>query len=218
MESFDFIKEGSVVFWNDPDNGNSSGIYVVTAAPEDIDSDSVILLESAHSEAEVTPIELQPLFEGTPVMGRDFVEKDVISCREVVIGDIITDLDGQDIWFVKEIKGGFLVCVPVHLTTNDFEVEEDGTYLFGICDVEWQRLAPLPYKIHVLFGSDACNAHISGTLPDYLKMDECYDYMVRNFESEAEANAYRLALQDHSDWCGSSVLVVDDEDDLEAIH
>lgn len=45
---------------NDPDNGKASGAYKVISAPEDIDEDSIILIASGHSEAEVFPTELSP--------------------------------------------------------------------------------------------------------------------------------------------------------------
>lgn len=60
MNIFDFIKPGKKVFWNDPDNGVSSGEYEVVSVPEVIEKDSVIMIASDYSEAEVYPSELQP--------------------------------------------------------------------------------------------------------------------------------------------------------------
>lgn len=61
MGRFDFIKNGNVLYWHDPDNGLSDGVYKVISAPEEIDDDSIILIASDHSEAEVFPAELSPI-------------------------------------------------------------------------------------------------------------------------------------------------------------
>ena len=34
MGKYDFIKEGNVLFWHDPDNGLSDGVYQVVSVPE----------------------------------------------------------------------------------------------------------------------------------------------------------------------------------------
>ena len=46
MSNYDFIKAGSKVFWHDP---------------EEIEEDSIILIASDYSEAEVFAAELSPL-------------------------------------------------------------------------------------------------------------------------------------------------------------
>lgn len=61
MSKYDFIKNGNTLYWNDPDNGKSSGAYKVVFAPEEIDDDSIILIASDYSEAEVFPSELSPI-------------------------------------------------------------------------------------------------------------------------------------------------------------
>lgn len=60
MNDYDFIKEGAMVFWHDPDCGLSDGVYEVISAPEEIEDDSIILIASDYSEAEVFPTELSP--------------------------------------------------------------------------------------------------------------------------------------------------------------
>lgn len=60
MSKYDFIKNGNILYWNDPDNGKASGAYKVISAPKEIDEDSIILIASDHSEAEVFPSELFP--------------------------------------------------------------------------------------------------------------------------------------------------------------
>lgn len=60
MSKYDFIKNGNTLYWNDPNNGESSGAYKVISVPEGIDEDSIILIASDHSEAEVFPSELSP--------------------------------------------------------------------------------------------------------------------------------------------------------------
>ena len=61
MSKYGFIKNGNTLYWNDPDNGKASGAYKVISAPEDIDEDSIILIASGHSEAEVFPPSYHPL-------------------------------------------------------------------------------------------------------------------------------------------------------------
>ena len=46
MSRFDFIKNGNLLYWNDPDNGKSNGGYRVNSAPEDLYEDSIILIAS----------------------------------------------------------------------------------------------------------------------------------------------------------------------------
>lgn len=61
MCNYDFIKAGSKVFWHDPDGGLSDGVYQVVDVPEVIEEDSIILIASDYSEAEVFLAELSPL-------------------------------------------------------------------------------------------------------------------------------------------------------------
>lgn len=58
MGKYDFIKRGATVYWHDPDGGLSDGEYEVISAPEEIEEDSIILIASGYSEAEVFPTEL----------------------------------------------------------------------------------------------------------------------------------------------------------------
>lgn len=61
MCNYDFIKAGSKVFWHDSDGGLSDGVYQVVDVPEVIEEDSIILIASDYSEAEVFAAELSPL-------------------------------------------------------------------------------------------------------------------------------------------------------------
>lgn len=61
MGKYDFIKKGNLLYWHDPDNGESDGAYRVITAPEEVDDDSIILIASSSSEAEVFPSELSPI-------------------------------------------------------------------------------------------------------------------------------------------------------------
>ena len=61
MSKYDFIKAGNLLYWNDPDNGISSGDYRVISVPEEVCGDSIILIASDHSEAEVPASELSPI-------------------------------------------------------------------------------------------------------------------------------------------------------------
>lgn len=60
MEKYNFIKVGNVVYWHDPEN-ITSGEYEVVSVPEEIEDDSIILIASDFSEAEVFPTELHPV-------------------------------------------------------------------------------------------------------------------------------------------------------------
>lgn len=61
MDLYNFIKVGAQVRWNDPENGLSSGVYEIICTPEVIEDDSIILIASDYSEAEVYPNELEPI-------------------------------------------------------------------------------------------------------------------------------------------------------------
>lgn len=61
MGKFDFIKQGNLLYWNAPDNNKSDGAYQVVSAPEEVESDSIILIVSGSSEAEVFASELSPI-------------------------------------------------------------------------------------------------------------------------------------------------------------
>lgn len=61
MGKYDYIKSGNLLYCKDLDNGNSDGTYKVISAPEKVDSDSIILIASGSSEAEVRASELSPI-------------------------------------------------------------------------------------------------------------------------------------------------------------
>lgn len=60
MNKYNFIKPGNTVYWHDPE-GISDGEYEVISVPKEIEDDSVILITSEFSEAEVFPMELRPV-------------------------------------------------------------------------------------------------------------------------------------------------------------
>ncbi len=64
LGKYDFIKLGNLLYWHDPDSGLSNGVYQVASIPENIEEDSVILIASDTSEAEVFPSELSPIHTG----------------------------------------------------------------------------------------------------------------------------------------------------------
>lgn len=51
---YDFIKVGATVCWHDPE-GISEGEYKVASVPDNLEDDSVVLITSDFSEAEVFP-------------------------------------------------------------------------------------------------------------------------------------------------------------------
>ena len=72
MGKYDFIKKGNVLFWYDPDNGQSDGVYQVVSVPEVIEDDSIILIAASCSEAEVYPTELSPINSGEVTKERSY--------------------------------------------------------------------------------------------------------------------------------------------------
>lgn len=58
--NYDFIKVGVTVYWRDPE-GISNGEYKVISVPEEIEDDSIIIIASDFSEAEVFASELSLL-------------------------------------------------------------------------------------------------------------------------------------------------------------
>lgn len=64
MGKYDFIKQGNLLYWHDPDNGLSDGAYQVISAQEKVEDDSVILIASDSSQAEVSASELSPIRTG----------------------------------------------------------------------------------------------------------------------------------------------------------
>lgn len=46
MGKYDYIKNGNLLYWNAPHNGKSDGEYKVVSAPEEGDSDSIILIQT----------------------------------------------------------------------------------------------------------------------------------------------------------------------------
>ncbi len=56
------IKNGDKVYWNDPDNGFSSGEYTVVKSPESQYPDDIFLIHNEHgSEAEVPRFEIKKI-------------------------------------------------------------------------------------------------------------------------------------------------------------
>lgn len=60
------LKVGSKVWWNDPDDNQSSGIYEITSMRDDVVvSDVLLLTNDAGSVVEVSASELSPMSEAT---------------------------------------------------------------------------------------------------------------------------------------------------------
>lgn len=111
MSKYDFIKVGQVVYWCDPER-LSSGEYKIALVPdEEITDDSIILIASDKSEAEVLPSELIQVNTATASIYIT-VRLDVTNAK----GIKITDDDIQEI--VSEIKYSFG-------NVGDFEIESE---------------------------------------------------------------------------------------------
>lgn len=92
MGKYDFIKLGNLLYWHDPDSGLSNGVYQVASIPENIEEDSVILIASDTSEAEVFPSELSPIHTGRShkedfCVGKQNVKLKVLSFTTTFQGD-----------------------------------------------------------------------------------------------------------------------------------
>ena len=123
MGKYDFIKTGNLLYWHDPDNGLSDGAYRVISAPENMEDDSIILISSGTSEAEVLPSELSPINTGrshkedflrwkaeddlavgdmvafTNDYGVVFGPQEVLAFRKPWNGDRCVYLDSDAYWF-----------------------------------------------------------------------------------------------------------------------
>lgn len=113
MSKYDFIKNGNTLYWNDPNNGESSGAYKVISVPEEIDEDSIILIASDHSEAEVFPSELSP-FGMVMSHKEDFLRW---KARCEAEGTIFYDRLSQATYTDRELSVGDMV-----IFTNDYGV------------------------------------------------------------------------------------------------
>lgn len=61
MGKYNYIKNGNLLYWKDPDNGKSDRECKVISTPENVDSDSIILISIGASEAEVLASKLSPI-------------------------------------------------------------------------------------------------------------------------------------------------------------
>lgn len=74
LSFYNFIRPGVEVWWNDPDGGQSSGVFTVIESPfqwgeygeplndDEVDLGSVVLIGNDYSEAEVPAHELTPVY------------------------------------------------------------------------------------------------------------------------------------------------------------
>ena len=109
----DFIKQGNLLYWHDPDNGLSDGAYRVVSAPEEIEDDSIILIATDASEAEVWASELSPI--STPISHKkDFMRwKEKQEAEGMEFFDRLSDVIDTD----SDLAVGDMVAF-----TNDYGV------------------------------------------------------------------------------------------------
>ncbi len=69
MSKYDFIKRGNLLIWHTTDNGGSDVECRIILAPEKVESDSIILITTGPSEAEVLASELSPI--STPISHKE---------------------------------------------------------------------------------------------------------------------------------------------------
>ena len=113
MSKYDFIKQGNLLYWHDPDNGLSDGAYRVVFAPEEIEDDSIILIATDASEAEVWASELSPI--STPISHKkDFMRwKEKQEAEGMEFFDRLSDVIDTD----SDLAVGDMVAF-----TNDYGV------------------------------------------------------------------------------------------------
>lgn len=109
MSKYDFIKVGQTIFWNDPEKLSSGEYKVALVSDENITDDSIILITSDTSEAEVLPSEL---IQVNTVITYITVRLDITNIK----GPEITDNDIQQI--ISETKYSFG-------NVGDFEIESE---------------------------------------------------------------------------------------------
>lgn len=138
----------------------------------------------------------------------NYVKQEIKTSYAIKVGDIFSDMDESFVFRCDTIKDGFLYCTLLEGDADGLKPEKDGKYMLCICDVIWQVLTPAKYKAYVLFGDDICIAYNNGSLEELLNDPEgkCFDITVREFETEAERDAYLLGINDHEDWVGHAVL------------
>lgn len=71
-----FIKVGKTVYWHDPED-ITNGMYEVVSVPDEIEDDSIILIASDYSEAEVFPTELSPAYCRTKNRKKSLTQKKI---------------------------------------------------------------------------------------------------------------------------------------------
>ena len=113
MGKYDFIKIGNLLYWHDSDNGISDGAYRVVSAPEKIEEDSIILIATDDSEAEVYSAEL-PLISRTVSYKEDFRQwKEKREAEGMKFYNYLSEVIETDCDLAVGDKGAF---------TNDFGV------------------------------------------------------------------------------------------------
>ena len=125
------IKKGEKVYWTDPDDGHSSGIYTVVETP----TDDITLILSEYSEAEVLHHEIQPV-------------KLFLCSRDIQVGDEITHLGG-----LKETINSeeyLQKCQILFKTGEAFkvigEISPDAIWVKEGDEFDDKDLYPIPYS------------------------------------------------------------------------
>ena len=176
MSKYDFIKNGNTLYWNAPDNGKASGAYKVISAPKEIDEDSIILIASDHSEAEVFPSELFP-FGMTMSHKEDFQRW---KARYEAEGTIFYDRLSEVTYTDRDLSVGDRV-----IFTNDHgvvfgphEVLAFGKPVNGRCVKRAvQGMCPYtPCTQHLIFPSDKAHTHPPVPFPHVPPPACCHHY------------------------------------------
>lgn len=99
-------KEEEKVFWSDPDDGQSSGVYTIVNQI----NDENVLIKSEHSEAEVPMHELMKLDEVYVCKEcSSFDIEELMWCKLNSRKHIITDVSSEDRYYCND-------CEEVHYT------------------------------------------------------------------------------------------------------
>lgn len=163
------------------------------------------------------------LFEWTvffePTTSSPFPYKPLI-IKDIKPGYIVTDKD--NVFKCIETTKDQIICSLLQGDADGYFAEDNGLFHFCRSNACWYIIPyandnllnkkkaakkDIGYKIHTLFGSEACKAYHSGYIQQLIELNECLgSFFTRTFKTEAEKKAYLLAIEDHSGWIDACTL------------
>lgn len=147
-----------------------------------------------------------------------------IQIKDIQKGAIITDR--ENIFKCIETTENYIICSLMQGNAENYFAEGNGTFHFYKCNVCWHIISygdneqpnnkkttknDIEYKVHILFGSEACKAYYNN---DIQQLIESNVFFTRTFKTEAEKNAYLLAINDHDGWIEACTLSQEEDADI----